>query len=123
MYLCVRGIDFDFFYEFSVGVWNCFESVVFLVTPPLFYEVPVPSQESDQSCIYVFGLSILAISMSFLLMFGVVTRVWYFLFIPPCFIKWLYQLFYEVPVPSQGIERPCIYVLGTTILPLSRSFL
>jgi len=28
-YLCVRGIDFASFYDFSIGFWNCSDSVVF----------------------------------------------------------------------------------------------
>ena len=31
------------------------------LTPPLFIEVPVPSQESEQSCISVLGVSILSL--------------------------------------------------------------
>jgi len=50
------------------------------LTPPLFIEIPVPSQECDQSCIVVLGLSILHISTSFLLDCGTVLSLWYFLF-------------------------------------------
>jgi len=57
----------------------------------LFYEVPVPSQESERPCIYVLVLSMLSLPTSFLLKFRVVTRVWHFLFTPPCFIKCMYQ--------------------------------
>jgi hypothetical protein len=28
-YLCVRGIDFVSYYDFSIGVWNCSDSIVF----------------------------------------------------------------------------------------------
>jgi len=38
---------------------------------PLFIEIPVPSQESEQSYIYVLGLSILPVSMIFLLVFAI----------------------------------------------------
>ena len=31
MYLCVRGMSFAFFYDFSIGFWNFPNSVVFLV--------------------------------------------------------------------------------------------
>jgi hypothetical protein len=51
MYLCVRGI-----------------------------EVPVPSQESKQSCIYVLEVLKLPLSMIFLLNIGTVLTVWYFFF-------------------------------------------
>jgi hypothetical protein len=29
MYLCAKAIDFASFYDFSIGFWNCFDSVVF----------------------------------------------------------------------------------------------
>jgi hypothetical protein len=29
--MCVRGIDFVFFYNFSIDVWYCSDSVVFIV--------------------------------------------------------------------------------------------
>ena len=41
-------------------------------TPPLFIGVPVPSQESDRSCICVLRMSIFPLSVSFLLDFGTV---------------------------------------------------
>jgi hypothetical protein len=31
VYLCIRVIDFTSFYNFSIGFWNCFDSVVFVV--------------------------------------------------------------------------------------------
>jgi Zn-dependent M28 family amino/carboxypeptidase len=31
MYLCVRGIDFVFLYDFSIAFWNCSDIVVFFV--------------------------------------------------------------------------------------------
>ena len=31
MYLCVRGINFASLYKFSNGIWNCSDSIVFLV--------------------------------------------------------------------------------------------
>ena len=31
MYLCVRGIDFASFHDFSIWVWNCSNNVVFLI--------------------------------------------------------------------------------------------
>jgi hypothetical protein len=37
--LCVKGIDFSFFYDFVFGFWNCSDSVVFFVphfVPSLF---------------------------------------------------------------------------------------
>jgi hypothetical protein len=42
------------------------------LTPPLVIVIPVPSQESDRSCICVLGISILHISTIFLLDFGTV---------------------------------------------------
>jgi len=31
MYMCIRGINFAFFYDFSVRFCNCCDGVVFLV--------------------------------------------------------------------------------------------
>jgi hypothetical protein len=45
--------------------------------PPLFIEVPVPWQESEQSCICVLGVSILPLSTMFLLDCGTVLTMWY----------------------------------------------
>jgi hypothetical protein len=45
-------------------------SVKISLTPTLFIEVPLASQKSEQSCIYVLGESILPLSMIFLLDFG-----------------------------------------------------
>ena len=42
------------------------------LTPPLVIVIPVPSQESDRSCICVLGISILHISTIFLLDFETV---------------------------------------------------
>ena len=39
MYLCGRGIIFAYFYCFSIGFWNCFDSVVFLLFFPSFYSL------------------------------------------------------------------------------------
>ena len=48
------------------------------LTPPLFIDVSVPSQESKQSCICVLCVSILSISAIFLKNVGNVPAVWYF---------------------------------------------
>ena len=64
------------------------------LTPPHFIKVPVPSQESERSCIRMLRVSILPRStilifcncsdsvafLVFLLDFGTVPTVWYFLF-------------------------------------------
>ena len=39
MYLCGGGIIFAYFYCFSIGFWNCFDSVVFLLFFPSFYSL------------------------------------------------------------------------------------
>ena len=31
MYLCVRGIDYALFYDFSVGFWNCSHNMFFII--------------------------------------------------------------------------------------------
>ena len=51
------------------------------LTPSLFTEVPVLSQESERSCICVLGISNLPISTFFYWIFGTFPTVWYFFFI------------------------------------------
>ena len=51
------------------------------LTPPLFAEVPVPSQESERSCICVLRVLISHISTIFRLDFRTVLRVRYLLFL------------------------------------------
>jgi len=46
------------------------------LTPPLFIEVPAPSQESEQSCICLLGVSILQFSTNLKFHFGIVPTVW-----------------------------------------------
>jgi hypothetical protein len=48
------------------------------LTPPLFIEMPVPSQESERSCNCLLGVSVVPLSTIFLLEFGTVPTVWYF---------------------------------------------
>ena len=48
------------------------------LTPQLFIEVPVPRQESDQSCICVLGVSIVPVSTILIFDFEIVPTVWYF---------------------------------------------
>ena len=50
------------------------------LTLPLFIEVPVPSQESEQSCICVLGEYILPHVAIVLLDFGTVPSAWYIVF-------------------------------------------
>ena len=50
------------------------------INPPLFIEVPVPSQESEWPCICVLEESIVTVSVVFLLHFGIVTTVWFIFF-------------------------------------------
>jgi len=47
-------------------------------TPTLFIKVPVPSQESERSCICVLGISMLPPSTILIFHFGIVTTMWYF---------------------------------------------
>jgi len=49
-----------------------------ILTPSLYIEVPVPSQESELSCICVVGVSLLPLSMIYLLDFGTVPTVFAF---------------------------------------------
>ena len=50
------------------------------LTLPHFIEVPVPSQESEQSYICVLGVSIFPLSTILIFDFGIVPKVWYFMF-------------------------------------------
>ena len=45
--------------------------------PPLFIEVPVPSQESERSCICVSEVLIVPLSTILIFDFGTVLIVWY----------------------------------------------
>ena len=61
------------------------------LTPPPFIEVPVPSQESEQSWFWVLGVSILLLSTTFPLDFRTVLTVWYLFIVFPfieCMKKW-----------------------------------
>jgi hypothetical protein len=48
------------------------------LTLPLFIEVPVPSQESERSCIWVLGVLIFPLSTIFQLDFRIVVTMWSF---------------------------------------------
>ena len=50
------------------------------LTPPLFIEVPVPSQESERSCVCVLELAMLPLSTFSSFDLGIVPAVLYFLF-------------------------------------------
>ena len=50
------------------------------LTPPFSIEMPVPRQESELSCICVFGVSILPLSTIFVFNFRTVQTVWYYYF-------------------------------------------
>jgi hypothetical protein len=56
-----------------------FRSIELVLTPPLFIEVPVPRQESEQSCICVLGVLILPLSTILIFDFGIVLTAGYFL--------------------------------------------
>ena len=49
------------------------------LTPSLFTEMSIPSQASEWSYICVLRISILPVSLIFLLDFGTVPTVWYFI--------------------------------------------
>ena len=52
MYLCGGGIDFVSFYNFSIGCWNCSDSVVFLFYKLLFFksrrQIAIHDKETNQ---------------------------------------------------------------------------
>ena len=52
------------------------------LTLPLFSDVPVPSQESEWSCICVNGIDFVSVSTTLRLDFGIVPAVWYFRIVP-----------------------------------------
>ena len=76
--------------------------------------MPVPSKESEPSSIYMLGASIWPLSMIFLLDFGTVLTVWYYLsFISRhahsmwenCdLINWFNPTTFCVPVPSHDLD-------------------
>ena len=78
-------------------VWACKTSL----TLPLFIKVPVPSQESEGSCICVLGVSILPLSTILIFNFRIVPTVWYFFYF---ILEWFRQcgifLFYFRMVPT-----------------------
>ena len=84
----VRGIDIYFALQTSL-------------IPPLFIEGPIPSQESELSCICMLGVSIFIWAQQIIL-------------ISPLFI--------EEPIPSHDNERSCICVLGVSTFRLSMVF-
>jgi hypothetical protein len=51
------------------------------LTPPLFIEVPIPSQKSARSCICVLRVSILSLFKILIIEFEINLTVWYFYFI------------------------------------------
>ena len=57
------------------------------LTRPLSNEVPVPSEESERSCICVLGVSIITLSTILIIDFEFIPTVWYFL----CFSFYLNQ--------------------------------
>ena len=48
------------------------------LTPPIFIEGTVISQESERSCINMLGVSILPFSMTLIFDLGIGSTVWYF---------------------------------------------
>ena len=50
--------------------------------PPPYFKVPVPSQESERSCICMLRLSISPLSTVLIFDFGTVPTVWYFGIVP-----------------------------------------
>ena len=66
------------------------ESYKTSLTPPLVIEVPVPSQESERSCLCVLRVCLCVLRVSifplflpfniFFIVFGTVSTVWYYLF-------------------------------------------
>ena len=75
------------------------------LTPSLFIEVPVPSQQSEWSCICVLGVAILPLSKKILLEIENVPTVCYFLL---CFSFHSYSLITNVVI--FGLSRTICFV-------------
>ena len=65
---------FDFLY---IIMFQFLELFVSNCNPPLFIEVSVSRHESERSCIYVLGVSILPLSTILIFDFGVGPTVWH----------------------------------------------
>ena len=63
------------------------------LTLPLFIELPVPSQESAQSCICVLRVSIFPVSRILIFDLGIVPTVWYFRIVPTV---WYFFVFHFI---------------------------
>jgi hypothetical protein len=78
------ALPFEFIHPYKLSVFFvCVHKIS--LTPPLYIEVSVPSQDSERSCICVRVL-ILPLSMVFLLDFGNVPTVSYFYFASHCIV-------------------------------------
>ena len=80
------------------------------LTPPLFIEVPVPSRESDQSCICVLGVWILPLYASFLLNSKTAQTVILFVF---HFITHIFHMFIRRKYIRFRVAK--FWLLGTLI--------
>ena len=69
---------------------------LYLWSPPLFIEVPVPRQDSERSCICVRCIDF-ASFYDFDIYFGIVPTVWYILFIMILLLKFQEILFSNIP--------------------------
>ena len=63
------------------------------LTLPLFIELPVPGQESAQSCICVLRVSIFPVSRILIFDLGIVPTVWYFRIVPTV---WYFFVFHFI---------------------------
>ena len=72
MYLCVGVVSFASFYVFSIGLWNCSDSVVYFV---LFLEL---FRQCGITCFRLWNCSDSVVY--FVLDFGTVPTEWYILF-------------------------------------------
>ena len=68
------------FFWFLLGYLQTMRAYRTNLTPPHLNKVPAQREESEWSCIYMLGESISLFSTIFLLDFGTVPTVWYFLF-------------------------------------------
>ena len=107
--------------------WQCvFFSFYFIhksgLTPPLFIEVPVPSQKSERSYICWFGVGLCCLTPLFIEVpvpsheKWVVIHLWVW---GLAYVGCLTPLFIEVPVPSHESERSYICGFGVGLCCLT----
>jgi len=76
---CITIVDVLHYFFFFNLIKCVFKLVKLALTPPRFIEVPVPTQESEHSCICVLGVTLCLFLRLFLLGIIYAPIVWYFI--------------------------------------------